>query len=297
MNYIERLKYRVFFRSFVSILRGPSIKQLSKPPFFILGSGRNGSTLLASILNAHDDIFIPPEQFVLPYAIMKRYIYFLQSKDNWKESVMSALMQENKTLNWDFKKDNILLENKSVGDLFNCIYVNYASQKNKSISIWGDKTPLNTHFIDFIYPEFKTAKYIFMVRDPRDVVLSYKQLLNHKAVDTRYALWKWKDSIRMLDFLEKRTDVLVLRYEDIVSQPQKYIELVLSYLDMSNTEDLIQYKAQASNMGVADKPHHQNLNQPINSRSVGKWKEGLSSNDIDLINSTCSKYLERFRYA
>ena len=297
MNYIERLKYRVFFRSFVSILRGPSIKQLSKPPFFILGSGRNGSTLLASILNAHDDIFIPPEQFVLPYAIMKRYIYFLQSKDNWKESVMSSLMQENKTLNWDFKKDNILLENKSVGDLFNCIYVNYASQKNKSISIWGDKTPLNTHFIDFIYPEFKTAKYIFMVRDPRDVVLSYKQLLNHKAVDTRYALWKWKDSIRMLDFLEKRTDVLVLRYEDIVSQPQKYIELVLSYLDMSNTEDLIQYKAQASNMGVADKPHHQNLNQPINTRSVGKWKEGLSSNDIDLINSTCSKYLERFRYA
>ena len=46
----------------------------SSNSFFILGSGRNGSTLVASILNAHRDIFIPPEQFILPYAIMKRYL-------------------------------------------------------------------------------------------------------------------------------------------------------------------------------------------------------------------------------
>ena len=39
--------------------------------FFIIGSGRNGSTLLGGMLNTNNNVFIPPEQYVLGYSLLK----------------------------------------------------------------------------------------------------------------------------------------------------------------------------------------------------------------------------------
>jgi len=44
---------------------------LSCVPFFIIGSGRSGNTLLRSILSGSSDISIPPESYRLPFAIKK----------------------------------------------------------------------------------------------------------------------------------------------------------------------------------------------------------------------------------
>ncbi|HEX6923051.1 MAG TPA: sulfotransferase, partial [Bacillales bacterium] len=45
---------------------------LSCRPFFIIGSGRSGNTLLRTILFQNPDIVIPPESYVLGKAI-RRY--------------------------------------------------------------------------------------------------------------------------------------------------------------------------------------------------------------------------------
>ena len=74
MNKYEKIKYSIIL-FFVNLFRNKKKDYSSENSFFILGSGRNGSTLLSSILNAHKSLFIPPEQFVLPYAIMKRYLF------------------------------------------------------------------------------------------------------------------------------------------------------------------------------------------------------------------------------
>ena len=51
-------------------------------PFFILGSGRNGSTLLSSMLNNHSKLIVPLENYILPYAIIKYRLYnFLEWND------------------------------------------------------------------------------------------------------------------------------------------------------------------------------------------------------------------------
>lgn len=265
--------------------------------FFILGSGRNGSTLLASILNAHKDLFVPPEQFVLPYAIMRRYLSCFKTTNTWKNDVVKMLSEKKKTLNWNVNLNDIKIEYKNVSSLFNKIYLRYANQNKGQITMWGDKTPINTHFINFIFPEFKSSKYIFLIRDVRDVTLSYKKLKGHKAANTRYAIWKWKDSIDKLRYLQKRTNVLIIKYEDFVSKPQEEINRVLNYLGLPKDNTLINSKIEASDMGVGDKFHHQNLSQPISSKSVGKWKEYLSDYDINLVNKECSDYLKEFGYS
>ena len=58
-----------------------SRENLSCEPFFILGSGRNGSTFYIYI-NSISKYPYSPEQFVLPYAIMKfRLFNFFHGKD------------------------------------------------------------------------------------------------------------------------------------------------------------------------------------------------------------------------
>lgn len=297
MHRFPFIKYRLIL-VFVNLFRFFSFRSNSrlKNNFFILGSGRNGSTLLASILNAHHNLFIPPEQFVLPYVIMKRYLCF-QTINNWKNDVINMLVKDKKTLNWDVNLDNIELDRKDVFSLFNLIYLRYARKYKKEIAMWGDKTPLNIHFSHFIYPEFKSSKYIFLIRDPRDVALSYKKLLSHKAVNTNYAIWKWKDSIRNLKYLQKQTDVLIVHYEKLVELPNQEINRVLRYLGFPEDDNLIYSKTNASYMGVGEKDHHQNLNTPISAKSVGKWKDKLSKKDINLIHKECYDYLKEFGYS
>ena len=298
LNFRFKIKYRLVISSLVSFMRIFSnipIK-LSPPPFFILGSGRNGSTLLASILNVHKDVFVPPEQFILPYTIFKRYLKFYWSINNLKQDVLNTIKMPNQTLNWKVDLRKIELKDKGMASLFNSIYRSYAKQVKGDVKIWGDKTPLNIHFLNFIYPEFSNAKYIFLIRDPRDVALSYKKLTDHKAKNTDFAIWKWNDSVKMLDYLLARTDVLIIKYEELVCNPERELKKILSYLEISEDMSILSSKSGASDMGVGDHSFHQNLDKPINSSSVGKWKLELQDLDIKYAEQHTKLNRKRFGY-
>ena len=86
---------------------------LSCEPFFILGSGRNGSTLLASTLSQYQNIYIPPEQFVLPYAIMKFRLFNFFSWKRLTKIIWNDYKKEENTTNWKFYQEN-LKESKSL---------------------------------------------------------------------------------------------------------------------------------------------------------------------------------------
>jgi protein-tyrosine sulfotransferase len=298
LNFRFKIKYRLVISSLVSFMRifsNAPIK-LSPAPFFILGSGRNGSTLLASILNAHKDVFVPPEQFILPYTIFKRYLKFYWPINNLKQDILNTIKMPNQTLNWKVDLRKIELKDKSMASLFNSIYRSYAKQVKGDVKIWGDKTPLNIHFSNFIYPEFPNAKYIFLIRDPRDVALSYKKLTDHKAKNTDFAIWKWNDSVKMLDYLLARTDVLIIKYEELVCNPERELKKILSYLEISEDMSILSSKSGASDMGVGDHSFHQNLDKPINSSSVGKWKLYLKDLDIKYAEQHTKLNRKRFGY-
>ena len=297
LNLRFKIKYRIVISSLVNFMRifsNAPIK-LSPAPFFILGSGRNGSTLLASILNAHKDVFVPPEQFILPYTIFKRYLKFYWSINHLKQDVLNTIKMPNNTL-WKVDLKEIELKDKDIASFFNSIYRSYAKQVKGDVKIWGDKTPLNIHFANFIYPEFSNAKYIFLIRDPRDVALSYKKLTNHKAKNTDFAIWKWNDSIKMLDYLLARTDVLIIRYEELVHKPERELKKILCYLEINEDMSILSSKSGASDMGVGEHSFHQNLDKPINSSSVGKWRLELNNLDIKYAEKHTKLNRKRFGY-
>lgn len=297
MNTIyKKLKYKFFLYGIVKFFRlfSKSRSKITNPHFFIVGSGRNGSTLLATILNAHKDVVIPPEQFVLPYAIIRRYIFFFWTSNKWINNVKSLISNPQKTIKWDIDVSNIHSNWKDVPFIFNNIFNTYKDSSNSSSKIWGDKSPLNTNFIKYIYPEFPDAKYIFLIRDPRDVALSYRRYLGSDSF--KFGIWKWRDSVRSYEYLSKRTDVLLVKYEDLVELPNNEISRITDFLNLSKDDSISKYKVSAEKMGVEEDTHHQNLRKPISSRSVGKWKNELSEKDVSCFTLNIKIEMKRFGY-
>jgi hypothetical protein len=292
----KKIKYKYFLFAIAQLFRFFSKRpsMIENPHFFIIGSGRNGSTLLATILNAHKEIIIPSEQFVLPYATIRRYIFFFWTDSRWVKNVKSLITNTEKTIKWDIDVEGIISKGKDVSFLFNNIFNAYKDKYKPESKIWGDKSPLNTNFIKYIYPEFPDAKYIFLIRDPRDVALSYRKYLGSGSF--KFGIWKWKDSVRSYDYLLERTDVLLVKYENLVESPNNEIGKITDFLNLSKDDSIAKYKVSAEKMGVEEDSHHQNLKNPISPRSVGKWKNELSEKDLSYFKMNIKIEMQRFGY-
>jgi len=273
---------------------------LSCEPFFILGSGRNGSTLLASTLSQYQNIHIPPEQFVLPYAIMKFRLFNFFSWKRLMKIIWNDYNKEENTINWKFYQGD-LKESKSLRGILDKIY---SSSTNKKFKIWGDKTPQNTYFIKHIFPVYPHAKYIFIVRDGRDVVNSLVKMMrtnNKYQTYTEHQLLLqatelWNKSINIYDWLQdKGAHLLLVKYEDFVSNPAEKIKELASFLNVELGN--LQEADKSKSMGVQNMLHHQNLSKPISTNSIGKWKKELPQEHFSLIQPLIKENLKKFNYS
>ena len=113
------------------------------PIAFIVGSPRSGTTLLSSLLNAHENI----AEFYEPYYLWERY-FDVSESDIWNPNNSNQDINE-KIVN-EFK---IFLKK---------------SQKKLVL----DKSPYNSFNIELINEIFPNAKWIHILRDGRDVTLS-----------------------------------------------------------------------------------------------------------------------------
>jgi len=299
-NLYQYIKYRLIFYPVLVVIRFflKKTKTLNHPHFFIIGSGRNGSTLLATILNAHKDIIIPPEQFLLPYIIIRRYLLFPFNPKAWLKNVKKLYLKKEKTTNWQIDISSIKLKNGSISEIFNQIFLKYKDKNKKEAKYWGDKSPLNTNFIKYIYPEFLAAKYIFLIRDPRDVMLSYKKMIKKESKNYYqwYSLMKWEDSISSYDYLNNKSEVHLIRYEDLINDTNNEIKKIQSFLNLDIIDNLSLFKEDIDSMGVTNMIHHQNLKKPISNTSIGKWKSELSEEDLKCFNNRVKLKMKRFNY-
>jgi hypothetical protein len=152
-------------------------------PFFIVGSGRAGTSLLRRFL-VGEDVHIPPEMQGMGQLIRS----FRQSRWllSWREAVGYAAVGTvtNSECTADFKQDGLLRvverglnlpkQRHSLASLINCFYIEHANFTGAGVGKrWGDKTPLNSFSLPEINAVFPDARYIHLIRDGADVMKSY----------------------------------------------------------------------------------------------------------------------------
>lgn len=288
----SRFEAFLLFQLASGLIRGRTLRnknqtQVSSPPFFIVGSGRSGNTLLRAILNAHNELSVPPESYVLGAAIKEyRMLRFLP----WNAAsrlVLSKFQSSPHFHTWGVdlsplysKVIRFAPEKQDLASLLDAVYRFYAHEHGHQVSRWGDKTPMNSYFLPMIDKVFPSAQYIHILRDGRDASASYVRA--NIQTDLASAGHRWETSVKRVRGFGANlpTDrFLEIRYEELVTDPTRIVKVVCNFLNIAYQPQMLSYHEQVAQMGDTHLEHHQNLQSPINPNSIGKWRISLSVED------------------
>ena len=149
---------------------------VAQAPFFIVGAGRSGTTLLRLILAGHSRLHIPPETWFLRPLVRDFPLTGAsdatagRTRDRDDGSGTSA----GPTWTWPRMNCGVRLprcRSRRCVDLIDLVYRHLLEASGKQRL--GDKTP---HYFAIV-PELATlypgAKFIYLVRDGRDVAISW----------------------------------------------------------------------------------------------------------------------------
>lgn len=281
--------------------------QRKDPPFFIFGSGRNGSTLLGTILNRHPEVFMTPEQYALPFASIR---YRLLNILGWRYLVKMTLREFSRPENYrtpiDFSylSDKLIKLPKQERDLLSImdlINQELASIVNRNPRIWGDKTPENTRKYHFLKPLIQGSKVVFMIRDGRDVVSSFAKAKKEDFginADPMVAAHNWSHSVAVWTDIVRtipEKDRLMVRYEDLVSDPETTVEKVCKHLGVAFTTSMLMETSEDT-MDVGGLKDHINATRQVSPSSVGAWKERMDPATYERILPIIAADLRKMDY-
>jgi hypothetical protein len=251
-------------------------------PIFIIGAQRSGTTLLRLLLNASDEIAIPEEgTFFMP--LLRKDINKKLSKSEIN-NFFSYLDGNTQFELWDVDIDTVkakILKNELyVSDLMHILYGIYAEKERKEK--WGDKTPSFFRMVKQLSSLFPEAVFIHLVRDGRDLYLSWKKMDPTKGnPSVTAAEWYYKTKRARSD-LKKYADgrYFEIKYEDLVGSTKASLKMICEFCDLHYSEGMLEFWLKSNNY-IGN--HHSNLIfSEVTTTSVQKW-ENVSENEMENI--------------
>lgn len=264
-------------------------------PIFILGMPRSGTKLLRDILNNNNRISIPVyESLFIPYFIKKYGM--TPNFDN--KSINEIIFDIKKSLFYYYAKkgkyhfnENHFKTNINYNSLTSIIkYILQNFSKNKGDDIlWGDKTPRYINHITTLYTAFPNAKFIHIVRDPRDIVISAKNAWNKNVYR---ASQRWNKSItNFKNNIDKLNIILIeIKYEDLLDNPENIIENLCKFLEVEFDDQMLILTQSTENIGSA-----KNKTKIVKSNK-NKYIKVFKKKQINKIEELCFAGLKLYEY-
>ncbi|TYB89509.1 sulfotransferase [Oceaniovalibus sp. ACAM 378] len=273
------------------------------PPIFVIGSGRSGNTLVRRVLTASGEIYIPPETYVLGEIIE---IWPRTALLPWREQVwlFCAYFEKHSEFSTfgltnldDFAARAVALPaaERTLRQLIDAFYLHLAKAQDAPTGRWGDKTPYNTHHLPAIGTLYPEAKYLWLVRDGRDVALSYVEAGLYP--DLLGAADRWTRANRAcLSFARRGLDVRQQGYENLVTDPETAFADLFQWAGLEFAPDMLTILP--GPMGdVEQRRHHEKVRRPISAASAGRWRGQLKPADLSTLPDDFWQVMHALGYA
>ena len=265
----------------------------SDPPFFIVGSARSGTTFLRLTLNAHPHIAVPPES---------RFVTELhKGRDEVDvQEFLRELQAHKRFAAWELPIDAVRRELHGTERVpyrtaIRATYNAYASHHGKQR--WGDKTPRYVLGIPELALMFPDARFIHLIRDGRDVALSYADVpFGPKNVAKAAKIWSTRVAAGMRDgrSLEKGRYLEVM-YADLVEDNEDTIRDICSFIGVDF--DPVMLDPEATSKGALARAERYNPHvgeQPI--RRVRNWQNDMSDAQVEIFEAVAGDVLSELGF-
>jgi len=258
-------------------------------PFFIVGCGRSGTTLLREMLNAHPRLGIPPE---CPFLID-----YLRAPQLVADKAARLLAREPFVRDWNLGiTEEDLAGCSTVPEVIGRFHSLYLERTHGTR--WGQKTPKFVRHLPLLSRAFEDAQFIHLVRDGRAVATSYLRA-TWGPTNLIAAAHYWRRNVLLgLRFAKSAPGrCLVVRYEDLVADPASEISRVLAFLDEPFDDRVVRYHEHSSCvLPAVTRKQFSLLGKPITRNRAMDWKRRLSEKRIVAFESVAGPLLHRLGY-
>lgn len=258
--------------------------------------------MLASILgNCVNTVVTPESDFFLKFMFKylrndsdqvkaKDYVAFLNRNYRFRQWGIVAEQIELPKNGLKFSNYATVIEN-TVGYYFN---------ENTSSSLGGeitriDHTPNNILFFNPLNRLFPESKFVFIVRDPRAVYASVKNL--DWGANTALRLSDlWTEYVAMYYALKQlhSNRVLLIKYEDIVSDPGYFVKQICAFTGLDYDESILQ--GGGFKLPKYTASQHSLVGKKLTRDRIDNWKNKISEKEMLLIESKCNLLMDSFAY-
>jgi hypothetical protein len=273
-----------------------------KPPVFIVGCPRSGTSFLYHLLlsaggfaefHTQMNVFDVLEPIYGDLGVLKNREAatreWLRSKA-FRVSGLDAAEIEAK----------VMAECRGAGDFLSIIMEEVA--RKQGVDRWIDSTPTNVPHMLRIQEDFPDARFLHIIRDARDVALSLDKRSWSRPLpwDKKKSLlaaglyWEWivRKGRRLGSLLSQR--YLEVRYEALVQRPRETLVAIGGFLQ----HDLDYEKIQLASVGSVKKPltsFKEDL-QEGRFTPVGRWKDLFPPDQLIEFESLVGSYLQELGY-
>ena len=272
-------------------------------PFFVVGSGRCGSTLLRMMLASHSRLSIPPETWFLVPLVRQ----FSIDRPLNAEEIEGAVAVITGHYRWpDMKIDAqkfrhavSQLMRPHVRDLAEVVYRWHMQAEGKAR--WGDKTPIYIEILPELARMFPGSRFIHLVRDGRDVAKSFKatgwdtggRWLHDNTREWMKAVrchWRWMSS-------EFRERILLVRYEDLVINTEATLRQICKFIDEEFEPQMLTWQERVDEqVPEREQVRHTKLKSRIDAEGVARWRKEMSAREVFIAEAFMGPHLTRLGY-
>ena len=248
-------------------------------PVFLVGFPRSGTTLLDQILSGHPGIAVLEEQDTLQDVLGEHTL-----SDAGIEAFLrldAPGLERWRQLYW--QRVAVFMPSRDEDRLF------------------VDKLPLNSVFMPLLRRLFPGARFLFALRDPRDVVLScfmqsfalneaMQHFLSLQETAAYYAavMQVGADSLEQLPEAAHR-----VRYEDVVEDTEGEARRLLGFLGLAWEPKVLDFQETARKRRINTPSYHQ-VAQPIYADARERWRR--YQDQLGPVMPVLEPFVKRFGY-
>ena len=298
----------------------PSNKvRLRENPIFICGHPKSGTSLIRSLMDGHPQLIVYPEETVF----FRKFIPSIQGADK-QTQIDIANKKIIHIFDWDstnppanqagyldrdysaISKQQVQNEmQKLLQDQFNhtgdilsaaILAYGYATSKiNTTTVYWVEKSPYNEYYVSQILEWWPKARFIHIVRDPRDNYASYRR--KHPDWTPEFFSQNW---IRSTNTGIENQKLLgeerywILQYEELVRSPQKTLTELIDFLKITWNPILAQ--PTRAGQSWSGNSMFENSFDAISDAPIGRWSRELSPEDVLIIEIMTRELMNHFHY-